>query len=67
MYLFTNFLLFILIWLIIFINLPMKKLFPIIQVEGNGASSQKYIYIRLEVYITTAISLLIMKLNLIWN
>jgi len=45
----------------------MKKLFPIIQVEGNGASSQKYIYIRLEVYITTAISLLIMKLNLIWN
>jgi len=35
---------------------------PTIQIEGHAGSAPKYIYIGLEVYIATAISLLIMIL-----
>ena len=61
MYLFTNFILFILIcWIIFFISLPIKISVPANQVDGHASSAPKKTHIGLKVVITTAISLIIM-------
>ena len=61
MYLFTNFVLFVLIWWVIFfISLPMKISIPTNTEEGYATSAPKKTYIRLKVIITTATTLIIM-------
>ena len=61
MYLFTNFILFILIWWIIFfITLPLNISVPIKQIEGHASSAPKKTYIGYKLIITTAISFIIM-------
>ena len=61
MYLFTNFLMFVLIWWIIFfISLPIMVSVPEKQDEGHATSAPKITYIVLKVLITSAISLIIM-------
>ena len=61
MYLFTNFLLFILIWWIIFfISLPLKLSVPDNPGDGHASSAPKKTYIGLKITITTAISMIIM-------
>jgi predicted secreted protein len=61
MYLFTNFLLFILIWWIVFfITLPMNISISNKPEIGHATSAPKKTYIRLKVIITSSISVLIM-------
>ena len=61
MYIFTNFILFILIWWVIFfICLPIKISVPTITKEGHANSAPKKTYISIKLLITTAISLIIM-------
>ena len=61
MYLFTNFLLFILIWWIIFfISLPIRISVPKIPEEGHASSAPQKTYISIKIIITTAISAIIM-------
>ena len=61
MYLFTNFVLFVLIWWIIFfISLPMKISVPVNTKEGYATSAPIKTYINLKVIITTAITIIIM-------
>ena len=68
MYLFTKFLLFILIWWIIFfITLPIKISVPKVQEEGHANSAPKKTYIAIKIFLTTLISVLIMILLIIIN
>ena len=68
MYLFTNFLLFILIWWIIFfISLPIKISVPVKAEEGHASSAPNKTYIEYKVVITTAISLIIMIFLIFFN
>lgn len=61
MYLFTSFLLFILIWWItFFITLPINISVPENQDEGHASSAPKKTYLGLKIFITTIISVLIM-------
>ena len=61
MFLFTNFVLFVLIWWIIFfISLPFRISVPDNQEEGHASSAPNATHIALKVMITTAISLIIM-------
>ena len=61
MYLFTNFILFILIWWIVFfISLPIKVSVPSQYEEGHASSAPIKSYIGLKFMITTAVSILIM-------
>ena len=61
MYIFTKFLLFILIWWIIFfISLPIKISVPTNQQDGHASSAPKKTYIGYKVIITTALSILVM-------
>jgi len=61
MYLFTKFLLFILIWwMIFFISLPIKIVVPSHQLEGHASSASKKTYIDYKIITTTALSLIIM-------
>lgn len=61
MYLFTNFLLFILIWWIFFfISLPIKISVSNNPKPGLASSAPKKTHIGLKVIITTAISMIIM-------
>jgi predicted secreted protein len=61
MHLFTNFLLFTLIWWIIFfITLPIKVSIPSKQKEGHASSAPIKTYIGLKVLITSALSAIIM-------
>ena len=61
MYLFTNFVLFIVIWWIIFfISLPLKISVPGIPEEGHASSAPKKTYIGFKVLITSALSVIIM-------
>ena len=61
MYIFTNFLLLVLIWWIIFfISLPIKISVPNHQEAGHASSAPKKTYISLKIALTTAISLVIM-------
>ena len=61
MYIFTNFLLFILIWWIIFfIALPINISVPEDHYEGHASSAPKKTYIGLKVFVSTIISILIM-------
>jgi predicted secreted protein len=68
MYLFTNFVLFVLIWWIIFfISLPIKISVSPKPVEGHASSAPKKTYIGLKVIITSAISLIIMLFLILIN
>ena len=61
MYFFTNFVLFVLIWWIIFfISLPIRISVPENPIDGHASSAPKKTYIGLKVVITTAISMIIM-------
>ena len=61
MYLFTSFLLFVLIWWIVFfITLPIKISIPKNPSKGHATSAPKISYIVIKFIITTAISLIIM-------
>lgn len=61
MYLFTNFLLFVLIWWIIFfITLPIKISIPTDLQEGLATSAPIKTYIGLKVIISSIISVIIM-------
>tara|TARA_B110000008_G_C16649383_1_gene436036 strand:+ start:344 stop:574 length:231 start_codon:yes stop_codon:yes gene_type:complete len=61
MYFFTNFLMFVLIWWIIFfISLPIKLSIPQNQEEGHASSAPKKTYIGFKLLLTTAISIIIM-------
>ena len=61
MYLFTNFLLFVLIWwMIFFISLPIKISVPNNPGDGHANSAPKKTYIGLKFLITTTISIIIM-------
>ena len=64
MYLFTNFVMLVLIWWIIFfISLPIKISVPSNPEEGFASSAPKKTYIGLKVIITTAITIIIMLYN----
>ena len=66
MYLFTKFLLFILIWWIVFfITLPFKVSVPTDLAGGFATSAPKKTYIGLKVIISSAISVIIMFFLLI--
>jgi len=66
MYLFTNFLLFFLIWRIVFfITLPIKIFVPIKSTEELATSVPKKTYIDLEVIISSLIFFIIMFFLLI--
>ena len=68
MYLFTNFLLFILIWWIIFfICLPLNISVPAQPENGHASSAPKKTYMGIKVTITTAISLIIMLFLIFFN
>jgi predicted secreted protein len=68
MHLFTNFLLFILIWWIIFfISLPIKLSVPNNQEQGHATSAPKKTYSGLKTIITTAISATIMLFLILFN
>ena len=68
MYLFNNFLLFILIWqTIFFINLSLKISIPSDPQEGYPSSAPKKTYIGLKMTLTTAISLFIMLFLIFYN
>ena len=61
MFLFTNFIIFLLIWWIIFfISLPIRISVPVNQIKGHASSAPKKTYIVYKIMITTAISLIIM-------
>ena len=61
MYLFTNFLLFVVTWWVIFfISLPLKISVPTSQEEGHASSAPKKTYIPHKLIITTAITSIIM-------
>lgn len=61
MYLFTNFILFVLIWWILFfISLPIRISVDENTTEGHASSAPKKTYIGLKVAVTTAISVIIM-------
>jgi predicted secreted protein len=61
MFLFTNFVLFILIWWIIFfISLPIKISVSENPCEGHASSAPQKTYIGLKVIITTTISIMVM-------
>ena len=61
MYLFTNFLLFVLIWwMIFFISLPIKISVPNNPRDGHANSAPKKTYIGYKVMITTALSIIVM-------
>ena len=61
MYLFTNFLLFVLIWWIIFfISLPIRLSVPENPDEGHATSAPKKTFLGLKVIVTSIISILIM-------
>ena len=61
MYLFTNFLLFVLIWWIVFfISLSIKISISKNPSKGHATSAPKISYIAIKFIITTAISLIIM-------
>ena len=63
MYLFTNFLLFIVIWWVIFfITLPINISVPENVDKGLATSAPKKTYIGLKILITSAISFIIMLL-----
>ena len=66
MYIFTNFILFILIWWIVFfISLPVNISVSSIQKKGHATSSPKKTYIGLKVLITSILSILIMLILII--
>ena len=68
MFIFTKFLLFILIWWIIFfITLPIKLSIPDIQDKGHASSAPKKPHIGLKVIITSVISAIIMIILIITN
>ena len=68
MHLFTNFLLFILIWWIIFfICLPIKLSVPMDHKRGHATSAPKKTYIGLKVIITSAVSIIIMLFLILFN
>ena len=66
MYIFTNFVLFILIWWIVFfISLPIKISVPTNQKEGHATSAPKKTYIWFKIIITTSLSIVLMLFLLI--
>ena len=68
MYLFTNFILFILIWWIIFfITLPMKISVPLRPKEGHATSAPKKTYIAAKLILTSAISIIVMLILIFIN
>lgn len=68
MYLFTNFILFVLIWWIMFfISLPIKISVPEDQEDGHASSAPKKTYIGLKVVITTVISMITMLILIYFN
>lgn len=68
MYLFTNFLLFVVIWWIIFfITLPIKIAVPDKTQEGLANSAPKKTYIGTKFLITSALSLIIMIFLIFFN
>ena len=68
MYLFTNFLLFVVIWwMIFFITLPIKISVPLKPEEGHASSAPKKTFLGTKVALTTAISLLIMLILIFIN
>ena len=68
MFLFTNFIIFVLIWWILFfIFLPMNISVPDKPRKGHATSAPKKTYIFLKVIITTAISLIIMLVLVMIN
>lgn len=68
MFIFTKFLLFILIWWIIFfISLPMKISIPDFQDKGHASSAPKKPHIGLKVIITSILSVIIMIFIIITN
>ena len=68
MRLFTNFLVFILVWWIIFFMiLPLKVSIPKNQEKGHANSAPKKTYIGLKVSITSALSLSIMFILILFN
>jgi predicted secreted protein len=61
MFLFTYFLLFVLIWWIIFfVSLPIKINIPSHQEKGHASSAPKNTYVGFKFLLTTAITLVIM-------
>ena len=68
MFLFTNFLMFVLIWWIIFfITLPLKISVPDKHHQGNASSAPKKTYIGIKVIVTTLISIIIIFFLLFIN
>ena len=68
MFLFTYFLLFILVWWIIFfISLPIKINIPTHQDKGHASSAPIKTYIGLKVFVTSALSLSIMFILILFN
>lgn len=61
MYLFTNFILFVLIWWIVFfITLPLKISVSLKPLEGHASSAPKKTYIGIKVVLTSVISIMLM-------
>jgi len=61
MYLFTNFILFLLIWWIVFfITLPLNISIPDKPEEGHATSAPKKTHIGLKIVLTSIISMIIM-------
>ena len=68
MYLFTNFVLFVLIWwMIFFISLPIRISVSNTPIPGHASSAPNKAYIGLKILITSAISICIMLVLMFIN